>query len=282
MATAATMQPAFPAPPAAPASALARLGILALFGVLAVVGLATLIYRMGHGLSVTRLGSVVPWGLWVAFYIYFIGLSAGSFLLSTLVFVFKNKTLEPVGRLAVLQAFVCLLTGLVFILIDLGHWERFWHVIIYPQWNSVLAWEIWFYNFYIVLLLVELRLLMRHDLARWAEAACGWRRFFYRTLSLGFRCPTTSAEEEACANRMGHWLRYSRVRPGYRFAPARFPLCPELDRMGLKPGRGGDGAAVRLWGHAAAPDHRASAIPSQDVGDSPCTSLMPNSVGGGF
>ena len=141
------------------------------------------------GLGVTRLGSVVPWGLWVAFYIFFIGLSAGSFLLSTLVFVFRNKTLEPVGRLAVLQAFVCLLTGLVFILIDLGHWERFWHVIVYPQWNSVLAWEIWFYNFYIVLLLAELWLLMRRDLARWAGEVRGVRRLCYRVLSLGFRCP---------------------------------------------------------------------------------------------
>ena len=27
----------------------------------------------------------VPWGLWVALYIYFLGLSAGSFLLSTLI-----------------------------------------------------------------------------------------------------------------------------------------------------------------------------------------------------
>ena len=93
-----------------------------------------------------------PWGLWVAFYIYFIGLSAGSFLLSTLVFVFSNKRLEPIGRLAVLQAFVSLLTGLASISSTSATWERFWHVIVYPQWNSVLAWEIWFYNFYIVLL----------------------------------------------------------------------------------------------------------------------------------
>jgi Ni/Fe-hydrogenase subunit HybB-like protein len=187
-------------------STLVRNGIIALLTTLAATGLAVLYYRLDRGLGVTRLGSVVPWGLWVAFYIYFIGLSAGSFLLSTLVFVFRNKRLEPVGRLAVLQAFACLLTGLVFILIDLGHWERFWHVIVYPQWNSVLAWEIWFYNFYIVLLLAELWLLMRSDLARWADESRGLARYVYRVFSIGYRRPGSAAEEQARAVRTRRWL----------------------------------------------------------------------------
>jgi Ni/Fe-hydrogenase subunit HybB-like protein len=179
------------------------LGLLA--GV-AVVGLAALSVRMQEGLGVTRLGSVVPWGVWVAFYIFFIGLSAGSFLLSTLIFVFKNQTLEPLGRLAVFQAFVCLLTGVVFIFIDLGHWERFWYVIRYPQWNSVLAWEIWFYNVYIVVLLAELYLLLRADLARWAAELGGIRGRLYRVLSLGYRLPATDAERQAVLGRTLRWM----------------------------------------------------------------------------
>jgi Ni/Fe-hydrogenase subunit HybB-like protein len=184
-----------------------RRGVLGLLALLAVAGLAVLSYRLERGLGVTRLGSVVPWGLWVAFYIYFIGLSAGSFLLSTLIFVFRNKRLEPVGRLAVLQAFACLLTGLVFVLIDLGHPGRFWHVLVYPQWNSVLTWEIWFYNFYLVLLLAELWLLLRRDLGRWADEARGLARYGYRILSLGFRCPKHEAAEQAGAVRTRRWLR---------------------------------------------------------------------------
>jgi len=93
---------------------------LPLLAIIAVVGLPALVYRLYAGLVVTNLGSVVPWGVWVAFYIYFIGLSAGSFLLSTVVYVFKYEKLEPVGRIALLQAFFCLLTGMIFIFIDLG------------------------------------------------------------------------------------------------------------------------------------------------------------------
>lgn len=63
----------------------------------------------------------MPWGLWVAFYIFFIGLSAGSFLLSTTVYVFRSDRLAGVGRLGLVQALACLAAGLAFISVDLGH-----------------------------------------------------------------------------------------------------------------------------------------------------------------
>lgn len=180
---------------------------LAIWGI-AAVGIVVLIYRMQEGLGITRLGSTVPWGLWVAFYIYFIGLSAGSFLLSSLVFVFGNKALEPISRLAVLQAFFCLLLGVVFIFVDLGHWERFYNVLIHPQWHSVLAWEIWFYTVYLAVLLMELWFLMRCDLSRWSRAVRGgWGRI-YGALALGFRCPETPEQEEECDRQTAKWLKF--------------------------------------------------------------------------
>jgi molybdopterin-containing oxidoreductase family membrane subunit len=137
-----------------------------LLGVVAVVGIAALVVRATQGLKVTNLTSLVPWGLWVAFYIYFIGLSAGSFLISTMIYVFGLKRFEPIGRIALFAALIALSTGLVFILIDLGHMERFWTVFVNRSWTSVLEWEIHFYNLYLVILLAELWLLMRRDLIR--------------------------------------------------------------------------------------------------------------------
>lgn len=190
----------------APPTSTLVLVLLWVLGALALIGIPTLVFRLYRGLEVTHLGSVVPWGMWVACYIYFIGLSAGSFLLSTLIFVFKNEKLEPIGRLAVFQAFACLGTGLVFIWIDLGHWARFWHVFAYPHWGSVLAWEIWFYLIYIVILVAELWYLMRCDLSRWSEEATGLAKRVYRTVSLGFRCPETPDELAACNRQTQRWL----------------------------------------------------------------------------
>ncbi len=157
------------------------------------IGALALLVRVVDGLQVTNLTQVVPWGLWVAFYIYFIGLSAGSFLLSTLIYVGGVKRFEPIGRLALFTAFIALQAGLLFILLDLGHMERFWTVFFNRNPNSVLEWEIHFYVLYMVILVAELWLLMRRDLVRWAEEKQGWQQLLYRALTLG----STDVSEKA-------------------------------------------------------------------------------------
>ncbi len=150
------------------------------------IGLGAAALRTYEGLGVTNLNYVVPWGLWVAFYIYFIGLSAGSFLLSTLIYVFGVERFERVGRVALFSALMALIAGLLFVLIDLGHMERFWTVFIHRNLWSVLEIEIHFYVIYIVILCAELWLLMRRDLIRCAEGQ-GWQATVCRILALRSR-----------------------------------------------------------------------------------------------
>ena len=160
--------------------------ILVWTGILAVtlVGLGAVVIRTINGLGVTNLSYIVPWGLWVAFYIYFIGLSAGSFLLSTLVYVFGVKRFEPVGRIALFSALMALVAGLFFVLLDLGHMERFWTVFVHRNLLSVLSIEIHFYVLYIVILCSELWLLMRRDLIRCGQGS-GWETRICRFLTFG-------------------------------------------------------------------------------------------------
>ena len=134
----------------------------------------------------TDYGSVVPWGLWVAVYIYFVGLSAGAFLVSSLVYVFNIKRFERVGRLALFTAFVTLFIALLSISADLGHPFRFWHVLIYPSFESPMAWMIWLYSAYFALVSVELWFVLRHDFVVGSREQ-GRRGTLYRILSLGSR-----------------------------------------------------------------------------------------------
>lgn len=149
------------------------------------LGVLALGVRVTDGLGVTNLTQIVPWGLWVALYIYFIGLSAGSFLLSTLIYVGGVKRFEPVGKIAIFTAFVALLAGLLFILLDLGHMERFWTVFFNRNPNSVLEWEIHFYVLYMVVLIAELWLLMRRDFVQLAKTKNGWQKTLYTILTFG-------------------------------------------------------------------------------------------------
>jgi molybdopterin-containing oxidoreductase family membrane subunit len=170
-------------------------GILAL---LALVGLVAIGVRLTEGMRVTALSSPMAWGMWVAFYIYFIGLSAGSFLLSTLIYVFGMHQYEKVGRMALLSALFALVAGMLFVWIDLGHPWRFWKV--FTRWNytSVLAWEVLAYLFYIATLGIELWALMRCDLAHLALTVSGWRGKLYRFLTFRFRCPESEAAYRRC------------------------------------------------------------------------------------
>lgn len=168
------------------------LAILSLFGIVA-IGV-----RLLEGMKVTTLSSPMAWGMWVAFYIYFIGLSAGSFLLSTLIYVFGMHRYEKVGRMALLSALFALIAGMIFVWVDLGQPWRFWKV--FTRWNytSVLAWEVLAYLFYIATLSAELWLLMRCDFADLVQKTTGGRQKFYRLLTLGFQCPKEEHEYQRC------------------------------------------------------------------------------------
>ena len=173
---------------------------LVLLSISAGVGAAAILYRLLVGLTTTNITGTISWGLWVVFYIYFIGLSAGSFLLSTLVFVFGIERFEPVGRLAIFSALMALAAGLLFIFLDLGHYERFITVYTHRNWNSVLTWEIHFYAAYIFILLGELYLLLRRDLVILARNSKGLMWVFYRAVSL------YSDRTDEAANRRDHSL----------------------------------------------------------------------------
>ena len=129
-------------------------------------------------------GSIVPWGLWVAAYIYFSGLSAGAFLISSLAYVFKVRRFEPIGRLALFTALVTLLLALLSISADLGHTFRAWHVFVYPNFESPMAWMIWLYTAYFVVLVVQLWFVLRNDLVIGSRSP-DFRGRLYRIVVLG-------------------------------------------------------------------------------------------------
>lgn len=129
------------------------LGILGLL-----IGTVGLYQRLTEGLRPTALGAYVPWGLWVASYEYFVWLEIGSLIVFTLiVYVFKTHlVLHKMAVTLYLTSLAILGMALILIGLDLGHPFRFWHVLVSPQWNSLLAWMIWTHLAYMIILLGKL------------------------------------------------------------------------------------------------------------------------------
>lgn len=174
-----------------------------LWVVLAILGIMGLYDRFVYGHKMAAYGSYVIWGLWVSAYIYFIGLSAGAFLLSSLIYVFGMHGLERIGKLSLFVAIITLFMALISILFDLGRMERFYYVYTSPNFGSMMAWMVWLYTAYFVLMLVEMWFAIRSDLARWSTME-GVRGSIGRTFG-GIKGPLT-LQQEAHARDWLKWL----------------------------------------------------------------------------
>jgi len=143
-----------------------KIGFIAAWAILFVVGAVAEYERITNGLEVTALTSYVAWGLWIAGDIYFSGLSAGAFLISSLAYGFKVKVLEPIGKLALYTALVMLISALILAWNDIGQMTRLYEIFTRPNFSSILNDIVWLYAVYFLVLLAELLLVMRQDLLR--------------------------------------------------------------------------------------------------------------------
>ncbi|MFC7044707.1 NrfD/PsrC family molybdoenzyme membrane anchor subunit [Halobacteriaceae archaeon GCM10025711] len=168
---------------------------------LLLVGAYAMWLRVEGGLASSNLTSVTPWGAWVAFYIYFVGLSAGAFLVSTLANVFNMKGMHKIDRDALLAAIISMVVAMLFVWTDLGRMDRMYHPFLWRQLTSPLSWEVHAYVAYIAVLMTELYFSMRLDLARLAGETGGWRGTLYRALTLG---RTDTSDESRATDRK--WL----------------------------------------------------------------------------
>lgn len=179
-----------------------RVGWYALILIAIGIGLYGAYFRLTAGLAETNLSATVPWGSWVAFYIYFVGLSAGAFLVSIMASVLNMKRLHVIERDALFVAIISMGIALLFILADLGRPDRALLPLLHRQGMSVLSWEVHAYSLYVLVLMGELYFSMRKDLVKMNESGSGLRAKLAGLLTLG---RTSTSEESLRFDR--RWLK---------------------------------------------------------------------------
>jgi molybdopterin-containing oxidoreductase family membrane subunit len=129
--------------------------------VLLIVGASGMWQRITEGLAPTNLTSYVPWGVWVGFYDYLVWMEVGSLILfTTLLYIIGDKRLVSMKPIVLFTGFTVVTMGLLIVLLDLGHPERFWHVIFYPDFGSMITWMVWLHSAYLLILTLELVLVL--------------------------------------------------------------------------------------------------------------------------
>ncbi len=79
-------------------------------------------------------------GFNIAMYFYLTGLSAGSFILSTLAYGFGMNQYKSIGRVGVVLATLLLVIAPFFLLIHIGMPHRAWHLFVYLNMSSPITW----------------------------------------------------------------------------------------------------------------------------------------------
>lgn len=150
-----------------------------------IIGTGGLINFFIHGKSTLALGSYIPWGLWVSLYTFFLGLTAGAFLITILTYVFRIKIFTGIGPLSAFTVVVTILAEVIIITLDLGHPLRLYRLLITPGFKSMIFWMVVFTLAMLIIYILETYYLLREEIIQWSQEPGIKRRKIYEILALG-------------------------------------------------------------------------------------------------
>ncbi len=138
------------------------------FSLMAIIVVGFLFYLKQHdvGLIATNMNDQVSWGLYIANFTYLVGAAAAAVLLVIPSYVYHFKPIKEIVVLGELFAASSIVMAVLFVMVDLGRLDRFWHMIPFiglmnfPE--SLLAWDVLALNGYLFLnLLIPIYLLVK-------------------------------------------------------------------------------------------------------------------------
>jgi Ni/Fe-hydrogenase subunit HybB-like protein len=138
------------------------------FSLMAIIIAGLLFYLKQHeaGLIATNMNDQVSWGLYIANFTFLVGAAAAAVLLVIPSYVYHFKPIKEIVVLGELFAASAIVMAILFVMVDLGRLDRFWHMIPFvglmnfPK--SLLAWDVLALNGYLFLnLLIPIYLLVK-------------------------------------------------------------------------------------------------------------------------
>ena len=127
---------------------------------LAIVASGALAYRhqLDVGLAVTAMRDQVSWGFYIGNFTFMVGVAAAAVVLVIPAYVYHWRPIHEIVIFGELLAVSSILMCLLFVTVDIGRPERFWHLIPplgrlnFPR--SILAWDMVVLNLYLLVNLV--------------------------------------------------------------------------------------------------------------------------------
>ena len=128
---------------------------LAFLGVLIASGLLAYVQQVQKGLGITAMRDQVSWGFYIGNFTFLVGVAAAAVILVVPAYVYNWKPIREIVLYGELLAISAITMCLLFVTVDIGRPDRFWHLI--PPFgflnfpSSVLAWDVLVLNLYFLL-----------------------------------------------------------------------------------------------------------------------------------
>ena len=123
--------------------------------VLIIIGIASYYGQAVNGLITTSMRDQVSWGFYIGNFTFLVGIAAAAIMLVVPAYIYDWKPIKEIVILGELLAISAIIMCLLFILVDMGHPERFWHMIPFigklRLGQSILAWDSVALTFYLIL-----------------------------------------------------------------------------------------------------------------------------------
>ena len=143
----------------APAAKKGGAGLNIAIGVSAVVtiiGLVLWFMQISGGMIQTAMRNFDSWGLYITSFMFFVGLSAGGLIISSVPKAFGIKGFGGISKVAVMTSIACTCAAIGLVVVDLGQPMRVWELFVYSNLGSPLMWDIIVLATYLILSCVYL------------------------------------------------------------------------------------------------------------------------------
>ncbi len=169
-------------------------GLAFFLGAIVAWGLAAFTYQMMTDLSVTGLDRPVMWGIYIANFVFWVGLSHSGTMVSAILRLSQANWRRPILRAAEAMTVFSITVAGLFPVIHLGrNWVVYYFMPypnqrgLWPNFRSALLWDATAITTYIIGSSLFLYLGMLPDLAVVRDRATGWKKKIYAVLAMGWR-----------------------------------------------------------------------------------------------
>ncbi len=127
----------------------------------------------------------VLWGLMVGAYLFFVGVSAGSYILASLAYVLGFRRYEPMTKLSLISAVIFAILAPIAIAPHLTQPSRLFSLLFVFHPTSPLSWGTYILTAYVLAMLIYGRFAFRGDLVERMKSETGFKATVYKALALG-------------------------------------------------------------------------------------------------